>query len=156
MVKQKLNLCTISIIILLLLLGCSGSTEYILKTEIVVLASSDSLKANIKFPDISYRLEVDTHTVRISLVDSSIIYPIYEGYDIADDGDTLLWYAFHMNGEYLEYEYKDTLYKIDTLTIDQPYIPADAKGIEIFLWIGLFLVGTYATWRIRREKKKNV
>ena len=98
------------IIILMLLLGCSGSTEYIYTAKVIVLASSDSLKANIKFPDIRYRLEVDTYTVRISLVDSSIIYPIYEGYDLAEDGDTLLWYAFHIDGEYLEYEYRDTIY----------------------------------------------
>ena len=153
MVKQKLTQHIISVIILFGLLGCSGSTEYIHKTDFIVSEKTDTI----------YTERVDTLYENIFVVDTvfasinfdgDTIYPVYKGVKLKDK-DTVIIASFYWFDKHFEIWHRaDTLYKTDTLRIKMPYIPGNAEGWEKFIYLIGGLIVAFFVWRIR--KKKNV
>ena len=152
----KLNLIQhiISIIILMLLLGCSGSTEYIHRSEFIINEKTDTI----------YTERVDTLYENIFLVDTvyasinfigDTIYPVYAGIKLNAKKDTAVIAKFFWSDKHFEiWSRADTLYKTDTLIIEMPYIPEGAEGWEKIIYIiGGLLIAVFV-YKIR--KKKNV
>ena len=153
MVRQRSTQHIISVVILIGLLGCSGSTEYIHRTKFIVQEKTDTIYTQLVKIDTLYETTILIDSILVG-VDTSgyFILPIYEGVKLNAKKDTAVIARFYWEDKHFEiWQRADTLYKTDTIIVNMPYIPEGAEGWEKIIYLIGGLIIAFFVWRIRKK-----